>query len=94
LFTLTPEVGFAINPLYNKPFSMEAGIKARLDISNLFIATFRMGYHDRFWKNSLDLALNLKAFELNIGADLRSQDFIKSWTGSGFGVNAGFKFGF
>jgi hypothetical protein len=94
LLTLIPEVGFAVNPLYTKQFSMEAGIKARLDISNLFIATLGTGYHDRLWKNSLDLALNLKAFELNIGADLRSQNFIKSWTGGGFGVNAGFKFGF
>jgi hypothetical protein len=93
LLTISPEIGFVINPLYNQLFSMEAGLKARLDISNLFIATFGMGYYDRFWKNSLDLALNLRAFELKIGADLRSQEYAKSWTGSGFGVNAGLKFG-
>jgi hypothetical protein len=93
LITITPEIGFAINPLYIKPFSMEAGLKARLDISNLFITTFGMGYHDRLWKNSLDLAFNFRAFELDIGADLRSQKFAKSWTGSGLGVNVGLKFG-
>jgi len=93
LLTITPEVGFAINPLYNKAFSMEAGVKTRLDIANLFMATLGIGYYDRFWKNSLDLALNLRAFELDIGADLRSQSFLKSWTGSGFGVNLGLKFG-
>jgi len=93
LFTVIPEAGFALNPLYSKPFSMEAGLKTRLDISNLFIATFGMGFYDRLWRNSLDLALNLKAFEFDLGVDLRSQKFTKSWTGSGFGVNAGLKFG-
>jgi len=93
LLTVTPEIGFAINPLYIKSFSMEAGIKTRLDIFNLFRATFGVGFYDRLWKNSLDLALNLRAFELDIGADLRSQSFAKSWTGSGFGVNLGLKFG-
>jgi len=93
LLTITPEIGFAINPLYNKMFSLEAGFKTRLDISNLFIATLGMGYYDRLWKNSLDLALNLRAFELDIGFDLRSQKYLKSWTGSGFGVKAGLKFG-
>ena len=93
LFTVIPEAGFALNPLYSKPFSMEAGLKTRLDISNLFIATFGMGFYDRLWRNSLDLALNLKEFEFDLGVDLRSQKFTKSWTGSGFGVNAGLKFG-
>ncbi|MDR2596662.1 MAG: hypothetical protein LBC76_04990 [Treponema sp.] len=93
LFTVIPEAGFALNPLYSKPFSMEAGLKTRLDISNFFIATFGMGFYDRLWRNSLDLALNLKAFEIDLGVDLRSQSYLKSWTGSGFGVNAGFKFG-
>jgi len=52
-----------------------------------------MGYYDRLWKNSLDMSLNLEVFELNIGVDLRSQSYVKSWTGGGFGVNAEFKFG-
>jgi hypothetical protein len=93
LLTVIPEAGFSINSLYSKPFSLEAGLKTRLDISNLFIATLGMGFYDRLWRNSLDLALNLRVFELDLGVDLRSQRFIKSWTGSGFGINAGLKFG-
>jgi len=93
LLTVIPEAGFSVNPLYSKPFSMEAGLKTRLDILNLFIATFGVGYYDRFWKNSLDLALNLKAFEFDLGVDLRSQSYVKSWKGGGFGVSAGLKFG-
>jgi len=88
-----PTLGFSVNTLYNEPGSLEAGIKARLDLANLFIASIGTGYYDRLWKNSLDIILNFRFFEFNIGVDLRSQDFLKSWTGSGFGVNLGFKFG-
>jgi len=88
-----PILGFSISPLYSQPASFEGGIKARLDLSNLFIATFGIGYYDRIWKNSLDFALNFRAFEFDLGVDLRSSNFVKSWSGGGFGVNLGFKFG-
>jgi len=88
-----PALGFALNPLYNKPASMEGGIKARFDLANLFITTFGIGYHDRMWKNSFDMALNLRFFELSLGVDMRSPSFGKSWTGGGFGANFGLKFG-
>jgi hypothetical protein len=93
LFTVTPTFGFAVDPLYIKPFSLEGGIKARLDLFNFFIAAAGIGYYDRLWKNSIDLAFNLRVFELNIGADLRSQKFTKSLSGGGFGLSIGLKFG-
>jgi hypothetical protein len=92
-FTVTPDIGFAVSPVYNKPFSMEAGVKATFDYSNLFIASIMTGYHDRLWKNGLDLTLNLRAVEFNFGAALCSPSFSKSWNGSGFALNMGFKFG-
>ena len=89
-----PTIGFAINPMYQEePGSLEAGIKTRLDLANMLIATIGTGYHDRLWKNSIDFIFNFRFFELNFGLDLRSQDFAKSWSGGGFGVNFGFKFG-
>jgi len=88
-----PTIGFAINPLYHEPGSLEAGIKARFDLANLFIATLGVGFYDRMWKNSLDLILNFRFIEFNIGVDMRSQDFAQSWSGGGFGVNFGVKFG-
>jgi len=88
-----PTVGFTINPFYNDPLSMEYGLKTRLNIGNVFIATAGVGYYDRLWKNSIDVALNFKFMELNLGIDMRSADFIKSWQGSGFGMNVGMKFG-
>jgi len=93
VFTAIPTLGFAINPLYTKAFSLEAGLKARLRFYNFFTVTAGMGYHDRLWKNSIDFGLNLRAFELNIGADLRSPKFTKSWSSGGFGLNFGLRFG-
>jgi hypothetical protein len=52
-----------------------------------------MGYEDRLWKNSIDFALNLRAFELDFGFDMRSQDFLKSWTAAGLDAFVGLKFG-
>jgi hypothetical protein len=85
--------GFAISPIYNKPFSAEAGIKARIDLFNLLIFTAGTGYHDRLWKNGFDLALNCRAVEFNFGAALCSPSFAKSWSGGGFSINTGLKFG-
>ncbi|MCL2184928.1 MAG: hypothetical protein FWB86_03615 [Treponema sp.] len=91
--TLTPIVGFAISPQYNvQPESLELGIKARLSLANLLILTVGICQEDRVWKNNADLALNFRAFEFNIGVNLQSSDFLKSW-GSGIGLNAGLKFG-
>jgi hypothetical protein len=92
-FTVTPSAGFAISPIYNETFSMEAGVKAAIDIGNLFIFSLGTGYHDRLWKNGFDLTLNLRVIELNLGLALCSPSFSKSWKGSGLALNLGFKSG-
>ena len=88
-----PSFGFALSPFYPQPFSLEAGIKTLLDLRNVFIVSFGIGYHDRLWKNEVDLVLNFKVFELDLGFELQSESFTKSWTGAGFGVDFGMKFG-
>jgi hypothetical protein len=93
IFTLTPLFGFAINPLYNEVFSLEGGLKARLDMANLFLVTLGINYEDRLWKNSLAFVLNFRAVEFDFGVDLRSQDFLKSWGAAGVGLSLGLKFG-
>jgi len=92
-FTLTPMIGFSVNQLYVKEFTMEFGVNARLNWSNMFITTAGINYIDRIWRNSVDFAFNLRLFEFNIGLDMRSHDFIQSWLGGGFGINMGFMFG-
>jgi len=91
--TIIPSLGFAVNPLYHKPFSMEGGVTARLDLANIFITEFGNNYTDRVWKNSLDFALNTRAVEFNFGLSMQSAKFLKSWTAAGFGMKMGIKFG-
>jgi len=93
ILTLIPSLGFSINKLYNRPGAVEAGISARFDKSNIFITTLGINYNDRAWKNSIDFALNLRAFEFDIGLSTQSSNLIKSWQGAGLGVNLGVKFG-
>ncbi|MCL2214848.1 MAG: hypothetical protein FWC06_06515 [Treponema sp.] len=92
-FSLIPTVGFTYNPLYSRQLSLEYGLKTSLNLGNVFIATVGVGYYDRLWKNSLDLAINMRLMEINLGFDMRSADFIKKWQESGFGMNVGLKFG-
>jgi len=91
--TFTQILGFSIDPLYSQSFSLEGGIKTRFSFANFFIATFGLGWYDRLWKNSLDFALNFRLIEVDFGASVQSSDFIKSWTGGGFGATFGLKFG-
>jgi len=88
-----PSLGFAVNPLYKQPGSIEAGIKARLDLIKFFTVTAGTSYEDRMWRNAIDLALDLRAFEFDLGVSLCSPDFAKSWAGGGVGAHVGFKFG-
>ena len=90
---LVPSLGFSINRLYTRPASIEGGLNVRFDFANIFIPTFGINYNDRKWKNSIDFALNLRAFEFNFGVAFQSQNFLKSWQGAGLGVNIGFKLG-
>jgi hypothetical protein len=93
LLTVTPVIGFCHNDLYYEPFSLEFGIKAGLNLANFFLAKIGFNYTDRMFVNSIGLGLNLRAFEVDIGGDLRSQNAAQSWVGAGFSVNVGLKFG-
>jgi hypothetical protein len=91
--TLIPSLGFSLNWLYPQIFALEGGLSARFDFANILIPVFGINYNDRRWKNSIDIILNLRAFELDFGLSTQSQDFIKSFKGAGLGVNFGIKLG-
>jgi hypothetical protein len=94
LLSLIPSLGFAVNPLYVQPGSIEGGLSIRLDLGNIFTATFGINYNDRKWKNSIDCTLlNLYILQIDLGLVFQSQDFVESWRGAGFALNFGFKFG-
>jgi hypothetical protein len=92
LFIVTPSLGFSINELYPNPVAPEIGIAAKLSLANIFNPSIGISYEDRLWKNAFNLGLNFRAIELNFGAGLQAQSFLKSWN-SGLSVNVGVKMG-
>jgi hypothetical protein len=93
LLTISPVIGFCHNEMYYEPFSLEAGINARLNLANIFLAKAGINYTDRMFVNSIGIGINTRAFELDIGADIRAQNAVQSWMGAGLGLNVGLKFG-
>jgi hypothetical protein len=93
LLTIYPMIGYSINPLYDEPFSKEYGVKARLDINNIFIAELSIKQEDRLWQDSLNLILNLRLIELDLGVSVKSPEFIKDLSAGGVGANFGLKIG-
>jgi len=93
LLTITPVIGFCYSELYYNPFSLEAGLNACFNINDLFLIKTGYNYTDRLFVNSLGFSVNVKVCEIAIGFDLRSQKAAQVWSGSGFGVNFGLKFG-
>jgi len=93
MLAFIPCLGFAINPVYTHPDSIEAGLKIRLDLANMFITTMGVNYEDRLWRNSINFEINLKLVELDIGLSFESQKFVKSWQGAGARGNFALKLG-
>ncbi|MDR2536298.1 MAG: hypothetical protein LBD29_09750 [Treponema sp.] len=93
IFTLRPNIGFTLlNPDEETYFN--AGVDLQLNIINLLILHIGTGYEETLWKHRAGLALNLRVFELDIEAGLRSQEFTKSFLLNGFSVGVGIRVGF
>lgn len=93
ILSFIPSLGFSVNRMYARPGAVEGGLSARVDLANMFITTLGINYNDRKWRNSIDLALNFRAVEFDIGLSLQSTSFRKSWRSAGMGINAGIKMG-
>jgi len=91
--TITPVIGFCHNNLYYEPFSLETGLNLCLNFGNLFLIKTGFNYTDRLFVTNLGFILNFRAFELDIGVDLRAQEISQALSGTGLGVNLGLKFG-
>ncbi|MDR3130216.1 MAG: hypothetical protein LBU18_01580 [Treponema sp.] len=97
--SVLPQIGYAYNKIFVKPHSLEGSLKLRLDFltslwpAPLFSFTLGSGYEDKIWKQGIDLTLNLRAFQFNIGAAMQSENFINSFKAGGIAVNTGMRFG-
>ncbi|MCL2277528.1 MAG: hypothetical protein FWC21_06470 [Treponema sp.] len=99
ILTLSPIAGISVqraNISVSDPafeFTMEGGLKLQLDLVNIFVLSVGTGYFDNLWRNSVDIRLNFRLIEINVGVDIRASQFAESWKGAGAGVNFGLKFG-
>jgi hypothetical protein len=91
---ITPNIGcsFNLNRDDEKVY-FNAGLEARLNLMNLFIFYLGSGYREAIWRQRAGLALNLRAFELDLEAALRDQTFAGSFMERGVELTLGVRFG-
>jgi len=91
---LKPNIGFSVN--VNKgdeEFFFNAGLEAKLNLKNLFVFYLGSGYHESIWRQRIGLALNVRAFELDLETTFRNHTFKGCFLGRGFGFKMGMRFG-
>jgi hypothetical protein len=91
LFIFKPDIGVTFltpdeTPHFN--FNLEAQLNTPVII--LHAST---GYEELLWRHRVLFGLNLRLVEIDIGLDLRSQDFLQSFKMSGAGVTVGARVG-
>jgi hypothetical protein len=54
---------------------------------------FSTGVEENFWQHNIRLEFNLRAFELDFGIGVRSQNYLMSYTSAGLEAGLGIRFG-
>jgi hypothetical protein len=93
LFALIPHIGFTMNSIYDVPLYLDAGLTAELNLGDVLVIDIGSHYEDLLWKQRLDVLLNLRAFEIDLGLSLQSQEFLKSFQFNGLAVSLGLRLG-
>jgi hypothetical protein len=93
LLVLRSNVGFTFD-ITGETKYFNAGLVVQTTVlRNMISAYLGTGYVESIWNHKLGLALNFRAFEIDLEGSLRSQQFANSFNGSGYGVNLGIRFG-
>lgn len=90
---IKPNVGFSMDMNSEEKY-FNAGLAAQLSLLNLIIVNLSTNYEEAIWTHRLGLAVNLRFFELDLNASLRSETFTGSFQAQGFGLNLGLRFGY
>lgn len=90
---IRPNIGFTVLTPSEEPY-FNAGLDLRLNVARLLFFHLGTGYEETLWKHRAALAINLRVFELDIEAGLRSQEFIDSFQLHGFNLAVGVRFGY
>jgi len=89
---IKPNCGFSVD-INEKEGYFNAGVEGQLNHKDMFIVHLGTGYQETIWKHRLGFTLNLRVFQLDMEGSLRSQNFIGSFKGQGFGFDMGMRFG-
>jgi hypothetical protein len=90
--SVRPNIGFTTLTASEEVY-LNMGTRVTLDLARIFALYFDSGLEEGIWRHKLGFELNLRAFELDLEAALRSQDYLTSWTASGASVKLGIAFG-
>jgi hypothetical protein len=92
LLSVRPNIGFtALNA--SEEIYLNMGTRVTLDLDRIFAVYLDSGLEEGIWRHKLGFELNLRAFELDLEAGMRSQNYLSSWTASGALVKFGIAFG-
>jgi hypothetical protein len=93
LLIVRPNIGFT-DDLNDKTLFFNAGVEVQSHLlRNMLFVVLATGYTENIWRHRLNLAVNFRAFELDLGVALRAQDFKHSLQMSGLEVNVGLRLG-
>jgi hypothetical protein len=92
VFSIRPNIGFTVLTASEEIY-LNMGTRVTVDLARIFAIYFDTGLEEDLWRNKLGFEFNLRAFELDFEAALRSQSYLTSWTGSGLSVKLGIAFG-
>jgi hypothetical protein len=92
ILSVRPNIGFtALNA--SEEVYLNMGTRVTLDLARIFALYLDSGLEEGLWRHKLGFELNLRAFELDLEAGMRSQNYPTSWTGSGVLVKLGIAVG-
>jgi hypothetical protein len=90
---LRPNIGLTfLNP--DEQLHFNFGLKASATPVSFFTFTFFTGMQDHMAKNIFSFLFHWYRFGFYLKLDLRSQDYLRSWTMKGAGISAGWYFGY
>jgi hypothetical protein len=72
---------------------LNMGTRVSLDLSRVFVLYFDSGLEEDIWRHKLGFELNLRAFELDFEAGMRSQNYPTSWSAHGISAKLGVALG-
>jgi hypothetical protein len=90
--SVRPNIGFtALNA--SEEVYLNMGTRVTLDLNRIFALYLDSGLEEGLWRHKFGFELNLRAFELDLEAAMRSQNYLTSWTVSGASVKLGIAVG-